>query len=256
MLPRRSLGLSAVAVAAVLLIAVVAVRAADPDALWKIVNGQCVPDAQLHADPSPCSLVNFLDGYAILKDRDGATQFLLIPTTRITGIESPELLAPNAPNYFADAWGARSFVDETARRRLPRDALSLAINSESGRTQNQLHIHIDCVRADVRDALAQHTAAIGGAWAPFPVPLAGHSYRAMRVAGDTLANANPFKLLADGVPGARDDMGQQTLVTVGATMPDGKPGFVLLNDHVDAATGDRASGEELQDHDCALARTP
>jgi len=29
---------------------------------------------------------------------------------------------------------------------------------------------------------------------------------------------------------------------------------VLLDDQVDVPIGDRASGEELQDHDCAIAR--
>jgi len=32
-----------------------------------------------------------------------------------------------------------------------------------------------------------------------------------------------------------------------------QPGFVVLADRADAATGDRASGEELQDHACAVA---
>ena len=44
-----------------------------------------------------------------------------------------------------------------------------------------------------------------------------------------------------------------TLVIVGATFPDNTSGFVLLDDHADLAAGDRASGEELQDHTCAIA---
>ena len=67
------------------------VAAADPNALWNIVNGQCVPDQSNNGDPAPCALVD-LDGgeprgYAVLKDLVGATQFLLIPTERVTGIE-------------------------------------------------------------------------------------------------------------------------------------------------------------------------
>ncbi|MET0331942.1 MAG: CDP-diacylglycerol diphosphatase, partial [Dyella sp.] len=45
-----------------------------------------------------------LNGYAILKDHHGPAQYLLIPTARITGIESPLLLRAGAPNYFAAAW--------------------------------------------------------------------------------------------------------------------------------------------------------
>ena len=83
--------------------------AADPNALWQIVGGQCVPDEQQHHSPEPCAAVDLAGGYAVLKDIVGDTQFLLIPTTRVTGIESPEILAPGAPNYFAAAWRARRF---------------------------------------------------------------------------------------------------------------------------------------------------
>src|SRR5579864_3602279 len=237
----------------VLLLALVAgacpAHAADPDALWKIVHDHCVPDQQQHGDPAPCARVDLGGGedkgYTVLKDRVGATQFLLIPTAKITGIESPAILAPGATNYFAAAWRARPFVDERAGRTLPRDWMSLAINSEVGRSQNQLHIHIDCVRADVRDALREHAAEIGTTWALLTLRLEGHRYSAIAVSGDDLDAANPFTLLADGVAGAGADMGHETLVVVGVTRADGQPGFVILADHADPATGNNASGEEL-----------
>jgi CDP-diacylglycerol pyrophosphatase len=46
-------------------------------------------------------------------------------------------------------------------------------------------------------------------------------------------------------------MGHWTIVAAPATI-DGAPGFVLLADHLDEAIMDRASGEELQDHACAI----
>jgi CDP-diacylglycerol pyrophosphatase len=219
---------------------------ADPNALWHIVHDRCVPDLQQHGDPAPCAVVD-VDS-AVLKDLVGARQFLLIPTARVTGIESPELLAPDAPNYFAAAWRARSFVDVRAGFTLPRDWASLAINSEDARTQDQLHIHVDCVRLDVAEALALHAADIGPVWEPFPVPLVGHRYSAVTVDGEDLDAVNPFTLLADGITGAREDMGSQTLVVVGAYLPGGRPGFVILADHIDLAAGDTAGGEALQDH--------
>ena len=85
--------------------------AADPDALWYIISEQCVPDQQQAHSPKPCALVDLAAGYVVLKDRDGNTQFLVMPTARITGIESPAILAPDAPNYWQDAWDARRFVD-------------------------------------------------------------------------------------------------------------------------------------------------
>lgn len=231
--------------------------AADPDALWKIVHDHCVPNQQQNAKPDPCALVD-LDanpdkGFAVIKDLEGAAQYLLIPTDRITGIESPKLLEPGVPNYFAAAWTERGFTEEAAHRKLPREDLSLAVNSTHARTQEQLHIHIDCTRIAVRDAVRRRLATIGDDWAPFAEPLLGHEYRAMRVVADDLAGTDPFKLLADRVPAARAAMGEQTLAVLGAEF-DGRPGFVILTSHTDPATGNRGGAEELQDHNCALAR--
>jgi len=234
-----------------------AAQAADPDALWKIISEKCLPNEREYGQPAPCAVVDLKGGeghgYVVLKDREGDTQYLVMPTAKITGIEDPAVVAPGAANYFADSWNERRYTVEAAKRELPRDVLSLAINSQYGRTQNQLHIHIDCIAPAVRDAVRKNLAAIGGKWAQFPEPLAGHPYRAMLVAGDDLGT-DPFMLVADGVPGARAAMGKQTLVVVGATLPGGGPGFVILAGQADLAAGIRGSGEELQDHSCALAR--
>lgn len=230
-----------VIVAALLVIAMTLApsASADPNALWTITHEQCVPDQLQHGDPAPCAQVDAR--YVVLKDLVGATQFLVIPTDRISGIEDPVILAPDAPNYFAAAWRARTFVEQRAGQPLPRDWVSLAINSAAARSQNQLHIHVDCVRADVRDALSRNASALGPDWAPFPEPLAGDRYDAMTLAGEDLT-ANPFQLLAAHA----SDMGQQTLVAVGTHLADGAPGFVLL---ADSASDGGGHGEDLQDHD-------
>ena len=238
-----------------LLIALAAAAAnahADPLALWRIVHDECVPNQIDHHDPSPCTLVDLAGGYVVLKDRVGATQFLVLPTARITGIESAILLTPRAIGYMQDAWSARRFVQARAPAQLMRSDLSLAVNSIYGRSQNQLHIHVDCLRADVRDALARHRAAIGDTWQPFPVALAGHDYIARRLVIPDLDGVNPFRTLADQVPEAHANMGAYTLVVAGATFA-GKPGFILLADHADLARGDVANGESLQDHSCTVA---
>jgi CDP-diacylglycerol pyrophosphatase len=222
---------------------------ADPNALWTIVHDQCSPHEEQDGDPAPCALVDAQDGYALLKDLVGERQFLLIPTLQITGIESPILLDPGAKDYFADAWRARYLVEERAERSLPPDWVSLAINSMVARSQNQLHIHIDCLRADVHQSLAQHAGSIGPTWAPFAVPLAGAPYSAIEISD--LNDINVFQLLAESLPGAREDMSRRTLVVVGSP---GGSGFVVLAGQADAAAGDEGSGEDLQDH--ALCAAP
>jgi CDP-diacylglycerol pyrophosphatase len=245
--------IAAVAVIAALLPVVFLGAATDPDILWKIVHGRCVVDETKFGHAAPCAVVDLAKGFAILKDIVGKTQYLLIPTTRITGIESPAVLTPATPNYFAEAWNQIGLVDARLGRTLPRQDLSLAINAVAGRTQDQLHIHIDCIRADVRDALARHAKAVGKTWAPFSEPLAGATYKAIRIDGTTLA-ADPFELLADDEPGARAAMGAHTLVLAGETFAGGVPGFILLDNHADPAAGDMGNGEALQDHSCQVGR--
>ena len=230
-----------------------AAQAADPSTLWNIDNGKCVPHMRESNDPAPCAVVDLAAGYVVLKDIVGSTQFLLMPTARVSGIESPLVLAPNAPNYWDLAWRARYLTEQRAGKPLPRDALSLAINSSYGRTQDELHIHIDCVRRDVHDALAAHRDGIGKAWDMFPAPLADMTWRAIRIDGDNLGPINPFQLLADGDADAAADMGKHTLVVVGMTWSGNVAGFAVLDGTVDRAAGNHGSGEDLQDHDCALA---
>ncbi len=107
--------------------------AVDPNALWNIVHGQCVVEETKAGDPAPCAEVDLSDGqdkgFALLKDIVGKTQFLLIPTRRLEGIESPELLAADTPNYWEDAWKARRFVAAAAQAPLTRDDIGLDVNS-------------------------------------------------------------------------------------------------------------------------------
>lgn len=226
---------------------------ADPNVLWNIVHGQCAPGEAAKGDPSPCLQVDLAAGYAVLKDRSGATQVLVIPTAKVTGIEDGAVTAPGAPNYFGDAWTARRYVQALAGEVIPRDELSLAVNSMYGRSQNQLHIHVDCIRTDVRAALKADLDRIGPTWAPIDVGVSGRHYEAMRLPGADLGARNPFDLLADGDPAARADMGLETLLVAPVTFADGSPGFILIADR--ASAGDAGSAEELQDHDCAVLKS-
>jgi CDP-diacylglycerol pyrophosphatase len=214
-------------------------HAENRDVLWNLVGLQCVPEARQGIAPKPCASVDLARGMAVLKDRDGIAQYLVIPTDRVTGIEDPAVLIND--NGFAVAWETRPAVEAKLGHPLPRDGVSLAVNSRNGRTQDQLHIHVDCLDAAVRATLAT-TPATAANWAPYPAPLAGHHYLARFVPGETLQGVNPFRLLADQVHGP---IGDWTLVAVGATTPDGRPGFLLL-----AQNDAHASGEQLQDHTC------
>ena len=234
------------------LAAIAAPAKADSDALKKIVIDQCVPHFQARQNPAPCASVDIGGGTALLKDRDGKTQFLLIPTAVVTGIDDKQILAPDAPNYFQAAWVGRHLVAEQAGKPIPRDDVGLSINSAYGRSQNQLHIHIDCISPAVKQALRDNDDKIGARCALLDIDLAGHRYRAMKIDGYDLGPRNPFKLLAEGDPDAAADMARETLTVVGAVFPNGKPGFYLLSDRASVAGMDMASSASLLDHNCVV----
>jgi CDP-diacylglycerol pyrophosphatase len=223
-------------------------------ALWRIVHDACVPHIEAGLGPKPCERVDLDggvdEGVAILKDRVGVAQMLAIPTRRITGIEDPEMLAPNAPPVFAVAWSAKTLVEARLEHALPREAIAIAINSKWARSQDQLHLHVDCVAKRVAATLADDRASFDSVWRAMAVPLNGRVYFARRVDSADLADVAPLKLLADGIEGARAHMEAYSLAAVGATF-DGKPGFVLLADQFSLEGGGHA--EDLQDHDCAIA---
>jgi CDP-diacylglycerol pyrophosphatase len=229
----------------------------NPDVLWHIVHDQCVPHMQQSGTPAPCAEVDLGQGEQrgaiVLKDIKGVLQYLLIPTARVTGIEDGAVLQPDVPDYWGEAWRARSYMSSRRGSEVPREAVSLTINSLGGRSQNQLHIHISCVQAQVRDQLATQQSAIGRDWSALAGGLHGHPYQVRRIDRADLAGALPFKLLADGVPGAREHMGEYTLAAVATRFADGKEGFYLLAGKTDKAAGIEGSAEDdVQDHACAV----
>jgi CDP-diacylglycerol pyrophosphatase len=213
---------------------------ANRDALRQIVQEQCLVHWSHDHDPAPCERIDSVT--AVLADRKGGAHFLLIPTKTMEGVESGELLDPDTPNYFAAAWRARDRIVAFVGHDVPRSAIGMAVNNAHSRSQDQFHIHIECLRPDVFESL--HTAAerLTETWSP--IPAAGSTYLAMRVMGDSLDAANPFELLAK-VPEARHRMGDYTLVVAGMQFRSG-PGFIVL-----AGTG--PTGELLLDSACSVA---
>lgn len=230
---------------------------ADPNALWRIVHDGCVPHYDQGEGPKPCETIddngNASEDVAILKDLNGVAQMLAIPTQAITGIEDPQMLQPDAPPVFAEGWKAKSLVEgRLGGKALPREAIALAINAQYARSQEQMHVHVDCVRVDVMKTLADYAPTLDDQWRPMTVALDGRNYFARRLISDDLFREEPLlRLLADGLPDARAHMGAMSLGVVGAEF-EGKPGFVLLADVFSLEGGGHA--EDIQDHNCAVAR--
>ena len=104
-------------------------KSGNPDALRHIVLEQCVPNQQQHRNPAPCAQVKPDAGYVVFKDRNGPLQYLLMPTYRINGTESPLLTEPQTPNFFWLAWQSRNFMSMKRGTEVPDSAIALTINS-------------------------------------------------------------------------------------------------------------------------------
>ncbi|XNM69439.1 CDP-diacylglycerol diphosphatase [Escherichia coli] len=188
--------------------------AGNPDALRHIVLDQCVPNQLNHRTPAPCADVNPKGGYVLFKDRNGPLQYLLMPTYRINGTESPLFSTRKRQTSSGRRGSVVMIMSDKRGSEVPDSAISLTINSRTGRTQNHFHIHISCLRKDVREQLDGDIAAISSRWLPLPGGLMGHEYLARRVTENELAQRSPFLMLAEEVPEARDHMGRFALALV------------------------------------------
>ena len=229
---------------------------ADPDALWRKVQDECVPNQQINGNPAPCKEVNLSEGvergFVVIKDESVRKphSYMLIPTRRITGIEDGKIFEPAAQNYFEAAWGVRSFVSESVKARLTRDMIGLAVNSLHDRSQNQLHIHIDCVRPEIRNILRENEETLTAVWSNLYLPPPDHPYMVMKIEREELHGTNPFQLLAESIPDIKEHLDLETLVLIGAEFKNGKPGFYLLSSR--RTDQFRAHGEDLLDPLCKL----
>ena len=141
-------------------------------------------------------------------------------------------------------------MSERRGTQVPDNAISLTINSTSGRTQNQLHIHISCLREDVRGQLDKYSITLNTEWQAFPVALAGNAYIARKVSAAEFSQPGPFMLLASQVPQAREHMGRYSLAM--AKLPGGE--WIALATERNLLRLNLASAEQLQDHECGLLK--
>jgi len=213
--------------------------------LWRVVHNVCAPVSKVTGLPLPCLAIDRDKGFATVSAPGDDAHIVVTPLVRVSGVESPDLLLPGAPNYWADAWSQRDWISKGAGRDLGWNDLGMAINSRPSRTQDQLHIHVACVRPDVRDAVDQ-AARLHGQKGWFAVdlrPLGLDRFRARLLKADAIDD-NLFALVASEVPRARDYMALQAIGLLGHEDGHSGKGFVLL---VNSYGG---HSEGLLDPDC------
>jgi CDP-diacylglycerol pyrophosphatase len=228
--------------------------AANPtrDVLWVALQG-CVLAKKAAGRSFPCLSVDLGDGErpgtAVLRAPGQATHTVVMPTDNVSGIEAPVLQGPHGVAYWRAALEARHAVSDALQGRLPIAAVGLEVNSVGGRSQDQLHIHLDCMRRSVMAALKAHGPAVGETWAPFPIPLGETQYLALRVPADRVEGFNPFAALAR-VSGWQGKLHDASFAAVAADPGSPQAGMIVL-----AYRMPDASAEDLMDHSCRAARS-
>ncbi len=220
----------------------------NPDALWHIVSQQCVPHQQQQQNPSPCLAVDLDRGYTLFKDRNGPLHDVLIPADKVTGIEDPALGRQLLPHYFAQAWRHRSVLSDGLQQPIPDAFLSVAINSRYGRSQNQLHVHIACLRPEVFATLNRHSNDLTAQWQVLPTRLKGHTYSARTLTATDADTLDPLAVLREYVEAQGEAMSQYSLLMT----PRADGSLVLLTTHLALTELNLGSAGELQDYRCDL----
>ena len=207
------------------------VVAPRPNSLWSLAQC-CARD--LKSDPG-CRYYSKADEFIILKDNSPVKpdSYMIIPTIKITGIEDKQIFAPPFVDFWAYGWQqAKTYIER------PAAETALAINSTSGRTQNQLHIHISCVRPDVAQVLADQRCKdrrpIRRRRSQLTLGPDRNTYRVIRSAALSAAES-PYSLVA-AMPGAKADMAAAEHAVVGSTTPGS---YYVLDTYATAPTAAR-----------------
>ena len=208
-----------------------------PNALWSLA--QCC-SRDLASRPS-CRVYDAKDEYVIIKDNAPTKPdaYLIIPTIKVTGIEDSRIFELPVVDFWAYGWSrSKQYPGQPAPR------TGLAINSKYARSENQLHIHISCARADVSQTLESRDIPMYPAQdVTLPLGPHGRPYDAVKVTGLSGANS-PFEVIQD-IPGVKDSMPDESIAVIGS--PKAGEYYVVNTRHHGS---DRGDAEELLDETC------
>jgi CDP-diacylglycerol pyrophosphatase len=224
------------------------------DTLWRVVQ-TCSLDDRTTGLPFPCLEVDLTGGaergFAVLRAPFQQRHIVLMPTSRIVGIEAAKLRRAGAPNYFQAAWSARNFVQDEVKRPLGWIDIGLAVNSRLTRSQDQLHIHVGCVRQDVKRSFAHQLSQVPTtSWQPSAFSYGGQSYWARRIESRSLDGVNVFRL-ADEIATLRLHPARSVLAVIGVAGAGGQDGFLLLaGQSAPNRDGAQSTSEDLLDYSC------
>jgi CDP-diacylglycerol pyrophosphatase len=228
-------------------------------ALWPVVRA-CVADFKLTGAPFPCLKVDLSSdedrGYVVLGP-PLLDELIVAPTREIVGIEDPFLQLAGAPNYFNAAWHARSFLRGTKGREPERDEIALVVNSAVVRTQDQLHVHVGCLRTYPKLMLAAAAPSVPiGKWARIANVVPHVTFWATRLQGTDLSDIKPFSVVAEAFGDKVGYRGDLTIAAAGVRV-EGDDQFLILASYAEVT---RAwlpvRSSDLLDENCPAGPSP
>ncbi|HTR17683.1 MAG TPA: CDP-diacylglycerol diphosphatase [Acetobacteraceae bacterium] len=215
-----------------------------PNTLWSLAQC-CAPNP---STSNECLYVDRGKGkFFIVKDTDKAktNAYLIIPTDKVTGVDAPQIFNDPVVNFWDYGWKESQYYLKKPKNL----STGLAINSESVRDQNQLHIHISCVNPLVAKALADNDPNIAKATEanPFKLQLGTHNniYEAVKVKSLTGDNS-PFNVVRQ-FPHVQGDMKDQSIAVVESKIASG---YYVLDNYYEAGIKHSGDAEELLDQNC------
>ncbi len=225
-------------------------------ALWQVVRA-CVADFEFTGAAFPCLQVDLGEGDApgvVVLRHPYFDDMIVTPVRKLVGVEDPFLQSPEAPNYFAAAWRARSLLRNPDGREPEWDEVGLVVNPAVGRSQDQLHFHVGCLFPEVRSALESIAPQVSiGSWEKLPPVVEHIAFWGTRIAAADLDSVEPFRLAAEALADQVKDRASLTIMLAGVRVA-GADQFMVLASYAGAPHSWWPIGaENLVDTGCKLA---
>jgi CDP-diacylglycerol pyrophosphatase len=226
-------------------------EAFNREALWLVVRSCVIAKVSL-GTALPCLEIDVNQGtgsgVAVLRVPLASTHLLVVPLRQISGLESPALQSPDSGRYWQAAWEARHFILEDFPKARVSGAIGLAANSKFVRSQDQFHIHVDCVQGSVERILSLKDAAFDRNWRMLPFPIEGRRYYGRKIAMADLVHTNLIGSLLKEQPAALDTLPELTMAVIGMPASGGETVFYAL---ASQAREPNRGAEMLLDHTCS-----
>ncbi|WP_158266657.1 CDP-diacylglycerol diphosphatase [Alsobacter soli] len=206
-------------------------QAQSRQALWTVVRACALAQATFGV-ALPCRSIETAAGVsvAVVDPPLPQAHTLVVPTDRVIGVEAEPLAGAAGANYAALAW--RTALGASSGR---WDGAGMVVNSARVRSQDQLHVHVDCLSPRGRGVVARLLPAAQTRWRRIG--------RDWFLATDASAGGfNPFALIRQ-IPG-EPAPATVNVAVLGVMTQAGAPGYLVL-----ANTG-RQSYENLLQTSC------